>query len=75
MYKGEVHVSQKALESFLKAAENLQVFWLKITGFRSFLRPSSVLKCFFYLHFDFGSEEDTKKMTETFAKKPLNSKN
>lgn len=25
MYKGEVHVSQKALESFLKAAENLQV--------------------------------------------------
>lgn len=25
MYKGEVHVSQKALESFLKAAESLQV--------------------------------------------------
>ncbi|XP_021701430.1 zinc finger protein chinmo isoform X1 [Aedes aegypti] len=25
MYKGEVHVSQKSLESFLKAAENLQV--------------------------------------------------
>lgn len=26
MYKGEVHVSQKALESFLKAAESLQVW-------------------------------------------------
>lgn len=25
MYKGEVHVSQEALNSFLKAAENLQV--------------------------------------------------
>lgn len=32
MYKGEVHVSQKALESFLKAAESLQVC------FRSILR-------------------------------------
>lgn len=27
MYKGEVHVSQEALNSFLKAAENLQVFY------------------------------------------------
>lgn len=25
MYKGEVHVSQEALNSFLKSAENLQV--------------------------------------------------
>lgn len=29
MYKGEVHVSQKALESFLKAAESLQVSSIK----------------------------------------------
>lgn len=28
MYKGEVHVSQEALNSFLKAAENLQVNWM-----------------------------------------------
>lgn len=30
MYKGEVHVSQKALESFLKAAESLQVCGIKL---------------------------------------------
>jgi BTB/POZ domain len=29
MYKGEVHVSQKALESFLKAAESLQVCFVQ----------------------------------------------
>lgn len=29
MYKGEVHVSQEALNSFLKAAENLQVLHQK----------------------------------------------
>lgn len=28
MYKGEVHVSQEALNSFLKAAENLQVCFI-----------------------------------------------
>lgn len=35
MYKGEVHVSQKALESFLKAAESLQVriFFLIILNY------------------------------------------
>lgn len=30
MYKGEVHVSQEALNSFLKAAENLQVRFISI---------------------------------------------
>ena len=38
MYKGEVHVSQKALESFLKAAESLQVF--------------QKLKCHLFLYLD-----------------------
>lgn len=33
MYKGEVHVSQKALESFLKAAESLQVCQEKVSNY------------------------------------------
>lgn len=40
MYKGEVHVSQKALESFLKAAESLQVKGLTAEHNR-FTNPSS----------------------------------
>lgn len=47
MYKGEVHVSQEALNSFLKAAENLQVNILYILLSKSeqpFLRIPILLK-------------------------------
>lgn len=41
MYKGEVHVSQKALESFLKAAESLQVKGLTTEHGRCTTNPTN----------------------------------
>lgn len=48
MYKGEVHVSQDALSSFLKSGENLQVYFIVLTHGERFCHRQFVYDKIFY---------------------------